>query len=127
MCGRSRIHCLFPAEVAQKEVDFYRTQLNRYGLPLDNRNDYSKLDWSVWSASFCTQKEAFETFIEPISLWLSETESRVPLTDWYYTKSGKQVNMQARSVVGGVFIRVLGQTDVWDKWLAKLESHDSRD
>ena len=118
---------LFPAEVAQKEVEFYKTQLNRYGLPLDNRNDYSKLDWSVWSASLCAKKEDFKTFIEPISLWLSETESRVPLTDWYYTESGKQVNMQARSVVGGVFIRVLRQTDVWDKWLAKLESHDSRD
>ncbi len=118
---------LFPAKVAHKEVEFYKTKLNRYGLPLDNRNDYSKLDWSVWSASLCPQKEDFEAFIEPIALWLSETESRVPLTDWYYTKSGKQVNMQARSVVGGVFIRVLGQTEVWDKWLAKLESHDSRD
>ena len=35
---------LFPKEVADKEVSFYKTHIHPYGLPLDNRADYTKLE-----------------------------------------------------------------------------------
>jgi hypothetical protein len=35
---------LFPAEVMKDEMAYYRTKLNRYGLPLDNHKNYTKLD-----------------------------------------------------------------------------------
>ena len=35
---------MFPAEVMRKEMDFYKKMQNRYGLPLDNRQTYTKLD-----------------------------------------------------------------------------------
>ena len=39
--------------------------------------------------------------------FLNETPQRVPMTDWYATESPKKVGFQARSVVGGVFIKTL--------------------
>ena len=40
---------IFPASVAKSEVDFYKTKLNPYGIPLDSRTKLTKTDWSVWS------------------------------------------------------------------------------
>jgi len=107
---------LFPPEVARKEITFYKEQQGPYGLPLDNRSAYTKLDWIVWSACLSEDEGDFATFIEPLYRWLNETESRVPMTDWYYTDSGKQRGFQARSVVGGVFIKMLYYPELWQKW-----------
>jgi hypothetical protein len=38
---------------------------------------------------------------------VNETEPRVPLTDWYEAVDGKFINMRARSVVGGFFMKML--------------------
>ena len=50
--------------------------------------------------------------------FLNESSSRVPMTDWYWTQDGKQRGFQARSVVGGVFIRMLADPATWKKWSA---------
>jgi hypothetical protein len=39
-----------------------------------------------------------------------------PLTDWYDTIDAKQKGFQARSVVGGVYIKMLTDPHVWSKW-----------
>jgi hypothetical protein len=107
---------LFPKEVAAKEIAYYKTKLNKFGLPLDNRKDYTKLDWTVWSATLADNETDFQAIIAPSYDWLSETTSRVPLTDWYDTVTGKQSGFQARSVVGGVFIKMLADEKMWKKY-----------
>jgi len=107
---------LFPPRVHQEEIAFYLTKLNTYGLPLDSRADYTKLDWELWTATLADKPQDFQKILDPIYRWTNETTSRVPLTDWYDTKTGKQVGFQARSVVGGVFIKALSDEALTAKW-----------
>ncbi len=107
---------LFPAEVARKEMDFYLKSQNKYGLPLDNRKDYTKLDWITWTATLTQNRADFEALIDPIYTFLNTTQDRSPMTDWYETKDARKVGFTARPVVGGVFLQMLYDKAVWQKW-----------
>jgi hypothetical protein len=48
---------LFPHSVRDAEMTYYLTKLNRYGLPLDSRADYTKLDWSIWTATLTPDRK----------------------------------------------------------------------
>jgi hypothetical protein len=110
---------LFDPSIGQSEIAYYLQHLNQYGLPLDSREDYTKLDWELWTATLAGDDHQFQTFMSPIGRWINEGPTRVPLTDWYDTKTGKMVGFQARSVVGGIFIKALADKDLvaeWDKF-----------
>lgn len=98
---------LFPAEVAAAEMAFYKTKQNKYGLPLDNREDYTKSDWILWSACLTGNADDFTALVDPVWLYANETTSRVPLSDWHFTSNGSQRGFQARSVVGGYYMKML--------------------
>jgi len=109
---------LFPADVARKEIAFYKTKQNAFGLPLDNRSEYTKLDWIYWTAALTDSRKDFDALIDPTYKFADESPTRVPLTDWYWTQDAKQRGFQARSVVGGLFMKMLVDDAVWKKWAA---------
>ncbi len=110
---------LFPAEVFKKEMAFYLRNQDRYGLPLDNRKPYAKLDWTVWTATMADTRADFEALVGPLYDFLNDTPDRVPMSDWYWTKDAKHVGFQARSVVGGVYIPLLADRATWTKWASR--------
>jgi hypothetical protein len=110
---------LFPDHVRRRELAQYKTRQNTYGLPLDNRADYTKGDWIVWTATLSETPADFATFIKPLYAFLDETPDRVPFSDWYSTTSGLKRGFQARSVVGGVFIPMLSDRDLVRRWSSR--------
>ncbi len=110
---------LFPEEVSAEEIAFYEKRLNPYGLPLDNRATYTKLDWELWTATMAADGADFQSLVHPVFKFLNDTPDRVPMTDWYDTITAKQVGFQARSVVGGVYIKMLADPSLWRKWAAR--------
>ena len=98
---------IFPQKIAETEIPYYLAKQNKYGLPLDNRATYTKTDWIMWTATLAKDKATFEKFIAPVYLFMNETVTRVPMSDWVFTDTPHQRGFQARSVVGGYFIKML--------------------
>jgi hypothetical protein len=107
---------LFPPEVARRELAYYRRVANRFGVPLDSRQKYAKLDWLIWTASLAETQADFEALANPAYDFVQQVPDRNPMTDWYMTDTGREVGMHARPVIGGVFIRMLTDSAMWMKW-----------
>ena len=98
---------VFPKSFYLSETASNMTRFNPYGMPLDNRETYTKSDWLVWTATLCPTRDAFRRFIRPLWKAYHFSPSRVPMTDWYNTVTSLQRGFQHRSVQGGLYIKLL--------------------
>ena len=98
---------IFPNKAMEREIKYYLTKQNKFGLPLDIRKDYTKNDWIMWTAAMAKDNKTFLKFVDPLWDYVNETPSRVPISDWYDTKTGSMVGFKARSVIGGFWMKVL--------------------
>jgi hypothetical protein len=108
---------LFPASLAQEEIAYYRKHATSFGFPLDSRTGFTKLDWESWSAALATSKVEFSELFSGVYNFAERTSTRVPLSDWYWTEDGTRTGFQARPVVGGVYMEMLTDRTVWEKWV----------
>ena len=111
---------LFPAEVARKEMAYLQEEASSLtacrsttgGTTPSSTGCSGRPRWPRRAADFAA-------FVDPVYEWLNKTPDRVPLTDWYWTNTGKQSGFQARSVVGGVLIKMLADPVLARKWAKK--------
>lgn len=81
--------------------------MHRYGVPLDSRADYTKLDWLAWTTVMTDDKTYRDRLYRAIRRMICESVDRIPMTDWYDARDGRCVGFRARSVVGGFYINLL--------------------
>lgn len=98
---------LFPEEVYASEIAVCLENMNPYGLPFDSLHTYTKSDWLLWTAMLSPNREGFEKIIEPMWLCYHLSLSRVPMNDFYDTVTSLAMGCRHRSVVGGLFLKLL--------------------
>eukprot|EP01103_Thecamoeba_quadrilineata_P017474 TRINITY_DN6218_c0_g1_i1.p1 TRINITY_DN6218_c0_g1~~TRINITY_DN6218_c0_g1_i1.p1 ORF type:complete len:723 (+),score=122.71 TRINITY_DN6218_c0_g1_i1:68-2236(+) len=112
---------LFPAEVFNTEMQFYASQTQPYGVPLDDRNDYTLLEYQgviIGFNNYITTNISIngevvdyaQVLIDAMYLLGDTTPQRVPMTDWYYCANGTQIGFQARPTLGELYTPLLIKT-----------------
>ncbi|THW57741.1 glutaminase A [Aureobasidium pullulans] len=100
---------IVPRSVYEMQSSFYPTVAMQYGVPLDTRHTYTKLDWEIFVASIASPSTK-SLFISKIADWIGKTTTNRPFTDLYETESGDYpggINFAARPVMGAVFAPLL--------------------
>lgn len=98
---------LFSPEDYANEISACLENMNPYGLPFDSLHTYTKSDWLLWTAMLADSREDFEKMIAPMWLGYHLTPSRVPMNDFYDTVTSLAMGCRHRTVVGGLFLKLL--------------------
>lgn len=98
---------IFDKDIAEKEISYYKTKANKYGLPLDSRADWTKSDWQMWTTCLTDDTCYRDMIIEKMWNMICDMRERVPFSDWYYTSKPNMERFQNRTVQGGLFMPLL--------------------
>lgn len=93
--------------VIEREIEYYLTKSLAYGIPLDERAQYTKSDWLLWCAALTEDPAKRDALYKPVVRYLAESSSRVPFGDWYDADNGRIENFVNRTVQGGIFAPLL--------------------
>lgn len=106
---------LFEKTVIEAEMKSYvLSHLHTYGVPLDNRDTYTKSDWLMYCAAISDDSQVSNAIVDALWNFYNESPSRVPMTDWYDTVTARQIGFQNRTVQGGLFILLLRKAGICD-------------
>jgi len=97
-------------KLAAMEVSWYLNVAKPYGVPLDNRRDWAKIDWLAWAAALANDEQSYNAMMDKMYDFLNTSPSRCPLTDLYDVDTGYALgtgSFVARPVVGGFFAKAL--------------------
>lgn len=96
---------LLPQSLYDMQSDYYMAIQKQYGVILDTRNVWTKVDWEMFAAAVA-KPDTQQMFISKIANWINTTPSWRAFTDLYDVNSGGYpggIQFTARPVVGGVF------------------------
>jgi Domain of unknown function (DUF1793) len=103
--------------LAQQEAWYAKYQMNPYGIPLNSRKTFTKLDWMTFLAATYynadgTPSQFSSDLFSSLFAFANETSSRVPLSDWTNTigtdpTGPTAVGFMARPVFGAMWAPVL--------------------
>ena len=99
---------------------FYRRSRTRYGLPLDNRKRYTKLDWTLWTATLTGDRGDFDDVLDGVWRFMNEvrtqsTQRLVHLGEWRAVES--------RPSGGGRLLHQGAKRQaMWNKWAKRERS-----
>jgi hypothetical protein len=110
---------LFPTSVASTEIAYYKRAMKTYGVAVEGTTNTAKTDWELWAATLATNTSDFQTLIAPIYNYMNTTGSRQPMQDSYDITDVNSGGFHARSVVGGVFIKMLSDFSMWQKYASQ--------
>lgn len=108
---------LFDKLFKEIEVKYYLTKKNRYGIPLDTRNTYTKTDWMAWVCCLTDDIKVKEEIFECMFNFLCDSQMHVPFSDWIETIEPTYHVFRNRTVQGGLFLPIL--LDNWSKLCQK--------
>lgn len=94
-----------PQEIYDMQSDFYLKTQKEYGVILDTRNVWTKVDWELFAAAVA-KPDTQNMFISKIARWINETPTWRAFTDLYDVNTGGYpggLQFTARPVVGGTF------------------------
>jgi hypothetical protein len=91
--------------------DFYPSVRSKAGMALDNRQDWAKTDWNIWTAGTCTGSSR-DMFVDDLWTFMTNGLNTWPFSDRYFVHGGKghkpgvAILLRARPTVGGHFALV---------------------
>ncbi|MEU4087079.1 glutaminase domain-containing protein [Streptomyces aureus] len=108
---------LVPLGTAAREASWYSAHAGTYGVILDPRNDYTKVDWELWTAAWLADHTATrDTLVNGVYNFATTTPQRTPFTDWYVVATAAQRGFADRAVVGGAFALLLSPAASGTVW-----------